>query len=243
MARERRPDIYRRRWSALPAPLVPRHLRFDVPERTLADGTVEQALDEDDVAQLAAELDERGIEAVADLLHAHSFANADNERAAARRDPRARRRACDVAISSDVSARDPRVRAHADHGRERLRPGARRRATSPTSRAPRVDRDPARPPAGDALQRRRRDPARRAPRAPDPDARVRARPPARSRPRSSARLNGSGGPDVVRHGRHHRQALHDRGRPPAGHPRLRGRARRPLHARLRASRSRRRRST
>src|SRR3954468_17998979 len=44
LARERRPDIYRLDvWR--PAPLVPRHLRFDVTERTLADGTIEQPVD------------------------------------------------------------------------------------------------------------------------------------------------------------------------------------------------------
>ena len=45
LARERRPDIYRLDvWR--PEPLVPRHLRFDVTERTLADGTIEQPLDD-----------------------------------------------------------------------------------------------------------------------------------------------------------------------------------------------------
>ena len=41
LARERRPDIYRLDvWR--PRPLVPRHLRFDVAERTLADHLSEQ---------------------------------------------------------------------------------------------------------------------------------------------------------------------------------------------------------
>ena len=40
------------------------------------------------------------------------------------------------------------------------------------------------------------------------------------------------GPDVLRHGRHDGQAVPDRGRPPARHARVRGRAHRPLHARL-----------
>src|SRR6478609_1141502 len=57
LARERRPDIYRLDvWR--PEPLVPRHLRFDIAERTLADGTIEQAIDPDDVAALAGELAE-----------------------------------------------------------------------------------------------------------------------------------------------------------------------------------------
>src|ERR1700748_95564 len=64
LARERRPDIYRLDvWR--PAPLAPRHLRFDVGERTLADGTIEQLLDVEEVEALARELAERGIEAVA----------------------------------------------------------------------------------------------------------------------------------------------------------------------------------
>jgi N-methylhydantoinase A len=60
LARERRPDIYRLDvWR--PEPLVPRHLRFDVGERTLADGTVEQPLEEAEVEDLARELAARGI--------------------------------------------------------------------------------------------------------------------------------------------------------------------------------------
>jgi N-methylhydantoinase A len=63
LARERRPDIYRLDvWR--PAPLVPRHLRFDVGERTLADGAIEQDIDPGEVAALAGELAERGIEAI-----------------------------------------------------------------------------------------------------------------------------------------------------------------------------------
>src|SRR5262249_20770743 len=50
-------------------------------ERTLADGTIEQPLDAGDVEALAAELADRGIEAVA-VCFLHSFANPENERAA-----------------------------------------------------------------------------------------------------------------------------------------------------------------
>ena len=52
-----------------PTPLVPRHLRFEVPERTLADGTVERELDRDAVERLGRELGARGIEAEA-VTHA-----------------------------------------------------------------------------------------------------------------------------------------------------------------------------
>ena len=106
MARERRSDIYDVMVD-LPAPLVPRHLRFDVPERTLADGSVAQELDEAYVAQLAGELDAHGVDAVA-VCFINSFANADNERAAA---DVIRRTAAglDVAISADVS---PEIREY-----------------------------------------------------------------------------------------------------------------------------------
>ncbi len=64
-----------------PRPLVPRHLRFDVPQRTLADGSSLTELDEAHVAQLASELAARGIEAVA-VCFLHSFTNPAHERAA-----------------------------------------------------------------------------------------------------------------------------------------------------------------
>jgi N-methylhydantoinase A len=106
LARERRPDIYRLDvWR--PPPLVPRHLRFDVAERTLADGTIEQPVDTQDVEALARELAGRGIEAVA-VCFLHSFANPSNEQAA--------RQAIEhvapglrVALSSDVA---PEIREY-----------------------------------------------------------------------------------------------------------------------------------
>ena len=81
IARERRYEIYDLEID-LPTPLVPRHLRFDVPERTLADGTVEQPVDTAYCERLARELAEAGIEAVA-IAFLHSFTNPANERAAA----------------------------------------------------------------------------------------------------------------------------------------------------------------
>lgn len=99
MRRERRAEIYDLMVEH-PRPLVPRHLRFDVPERTLADGTVEQPVDVAHVERLARELEERGVQAVA-VCFLHGFANPANERAArdaiARVAPRLR-----VALSSDV---------------------------------------------------------------------------------------------------------------------------------------------
>ncbi|WP_353074155.1 hydantoinase/oxoprolinase family protein [Amycolatopsis carbonis] len=99
MRREHRYELYDLRLE-LPEPLVPRHLRFDVPERILADGTVHTGLDEEYVARLGRELDARGIDAVA-VCFLHSFTNPAHERRAAevlaRAAPRLR-----VALSSEV---------------------------------------------------------------------------------------------------------------------------------------------
>ncbi|MGD9878970.1 MAG: hydantoinase/oxoprolinase family protein [Reyranella sp.] len=70
-------DIYMER----PAPLVPRDLRFGVPERVAADGAVLMALDEAAVRTVAAELRTRRVEAVA-VCFLHSFTNEAHERRA-----------------------------------------------------------------------------------------------------------------------------------------------------------------
>jgi len=57
-----------------PKPLVPRHLRFSVPERTWADGTQDVELDEEHTARLVRELSAAGIEAMA-ICFLHSYAN------------------------------------------------------------------------------------------------------------------------------------------------------------------------
>jgi N-methylhydantoinase A len=67
----------------MPQPLVPRYLRFGVPERTLSDGTTLQELDTAFVEQLTRELAENGIEAVA-IAFLHSFTNDAAERDARR---------------------------------------------------------------------------------------------------------------------------------------------------------------
>jgi len=99
IGRENRYDLYDLMLEQ-PRPLVPRYLRFDVPQRTLADGSTLLALDEMYVERLARELAESGIEAVA-IVFLHSFANPTAERAAQtavqRVAPHLR-----VAISSDV---------------------------------------------------------------------------------------------------------------------------------------------
>jgi N-methylhydantoinase A len=65
----------------MPQPLVPRYLRFGVPQRTLADGTTLQELDAAFVEQLTRELVANGIEAVA-IAFLNSFANPSAEREA-----------------------------------------------------------------------------------------------------------------------------------------------------------------
>lgn len=70
-------DIYMER----PDPLVSRDLRFGVPERVAADGAVLMALDEQAVRQVAAELRQHKIEAVA-VCFLHSFTNEAHERRA-----------------------------------------------------------------------------------------------------------------------------------------------------------------
>src|SRR5436305_5071397 len=65
----------------MPQPLVPRYLRFGVPQRTLADGTTLQELDVTFVEQLTHELVASGIEALA-IAFLNSFTNASAEQEA-----------------------------------------------------------------------------------------------------------------------------------------------------------------
>jgi N-methylhydantoinase A len=80
IGRERRYELYDL-MVELPRPLVPRHLRFNVPERMLADGTPVVELDETHVERLGRELAESGVEAVA-VSFLHSFTNPEHERRA-----------------------------------------------------------------------------------------------------------------------------------------------------------------
>nr|MCH9672049.1 hydantoinase/oxoprolinase family protein [Gammaproteobacteria bacterium] len=70
-------DLYMER----PEPLVPRHLRFGVPERIAADGEVLLDLDESAIEALVPELKAAGIESIA-ICFLHSYINADHERRA-----------------------------------------------------------------------------------------------------------------------------------------------------------------
>jgi N-methylhydantoinase A len=62
-------------------PIVPRDLRCEVPERTLADGSVRTPVDLDAVRDAAERLKRAGCEAVS-LFFVNAYANANNERAA-----------------------------------------------------------------------------------------------------------------------------------------------------------------
>ncbi len=77
IGRETRYDLYDLMIEQ-PQPLAPRYLRFDVPQRTLSDGQSYKALDEAYVTQLARELADNGIEAVA-VCYLHSFTNSADE--------------------------------------------------------------------------------------------------------------------------------------------------------------------
>lgn len=80
IGRENRYELYDLMLE-MPQPLVPRYLRFDVPQRTLADGSVLQELDVAFVERLTRELVENEIEAVG-IAFLHSFANPNAEQAA-----------------------------------------------------------------------------------------------------------------------------------------------------------------
>ncbi|WP_339105603.1 hydantoinase/oxoprolinase family protein [Haloterrigena salinisoli] len=76
IGRQDRPDLYDLE-AEKPEPLVPRERRFEVSERTTADG-VEEPVDPDEIRDLAATLRESDVEAVAvSLLHA--YADPENE--------------------------------------------------------------------------------------------------------------------------------------------------------------------
>jgi N-methylhydantoinase A len=73
IARQSRQELYRLDVPPRPPPLVPRHLRFEITERVLADGRVAVALAEDELPALATALRASGVDAVAVcLLHAYA---------------------------------------------------------------------------------------------------------------------------------------------------------------------------
>ena len=63
-----------------PPPLVPRHLRLPVNERTRADGSILRPVDPAEIEHIAAQLRSEGVETVA-ICFLHAFSNPANERA------------------------------------------------------------------------------------------------------------------------------------------------------------------
>jgi len=77
IGRVNRPDAYNLFFSKH-QPLIPRSLRYEVPERLLADGSVYRELDEARVRELAREIKAQGVESIAILL-LHSYRNPVHE--------------------------------------------------------------------------------------------------------------------------------------------------------------------
>jgi N-methylhydantoinase A len=76
--RQDRPRLYD--WRVMrPTPLIPRSLRWEVPERILYTGEILRSLDEDRVRQIIAEIRERGINSIA-VCFLHAYANPAHER-------------------------------------------------------------------------------------------------------------------------------------------------------------------
>ncbi|MFT5447324.1 MAG: N-methylhydantoinase A [Gammaproteobacteria bacterium] len=73
IGRQIRPKVYDIHLD-FPKPLVPRWLRYEVPERMRADGAVHIPLDDDAVRRVAKEMADEGIDCVAVcFLHSHAF--------------------------------------------------------------------------------------------------------------------------------------------------------------------------
>ncbi len=77
LGRQRRPDLYDLQ-ADKPAPLVPRDLRREVPERTRCDGGIERPLDPDAVVAAARALKAQGVASVAVCL-LYSYLNPSHE--------------------------------------------------------------------------------------------------------------------------------------------------------------------
>jgi N-methylhydantoinase A len=82
IGREIRYDLYDL-FLELPQPLVPRQLRKEVSERTTSDGQIYTALDVDELKEVAGELEDAGVKAVA-VCFLHSYVNSEHELTARR---------------------------------------------------------------------------------------------------------------------------------------------------------------
>ena len=77
IGRSNRPDAYNLAYQR-PVPLIPRDLRFGVPERLSSTGKVRTPLDEDAVRAAVRELKARGVTSIA-VVFLHSYANPEHE--------------------------------------------------------------------------------------------------------------------------------------------------------------------
>src|SRR4029453_19248980 len=77
IGREHRYELYDLNLD-LPKPLVPRHLRFDVPERMAADGSILQELDKAFIRKVVGALRDKGIKAIG-VCYLNSFRNPVHE--------------------------------------------------------------------------------------------------------------------------------------------------------------------
>ena len=77
IARQRRPDLYNF-WVSRPSSPIPRHLVYEVPERTLVSGEIKDELDLDAAREVLAKLKEAQVKSVA-VCFLHSYANPANE--------------------------------------------------------------------------------------------------------------------------------------------------------------------
>ena len=117
IGRHRIPDVFNF-FTNVPDPLVPRALTFEIPERSLADGTVYRAVDTASIAKTRRAANRSWCGGRGDLLHAQLPQPGERNRCAGR--PRCRvARASRVAFERDLAA-DARIRAGAGGGDERV---------------------------------------------------------------------------------------------------------------------------
>ena len=100
IGRERKYELYDLAITK-PEPLVPRNLRLEVPERTLADGSVRRRLDARALEGRARDLVKAGVTSIA-VVFLHAYANPRHEREAARLITK-RHRAVAVTTSHEVA--------------------------------------------------------------------------------------------------------------------------------------------
>jgi N-methylhydantoinase A/oxoprolinase/acetone carboxylase beta subunit len=226
IGREHRYELYDLNLE-MPKPLVPRELRFDVPERIASDGTVLQELDETYVCRLVGELRDRGIRAIG-VVYLNSFRNPEHEKKTAELieeiAPDMR-----VSLSSEVQAE---IREYQRTSTTVANVYVQEKVSDYLAELQTRARLPGQL-LRHAVQRRHRHTRNRRPiSGPHAGVRSSGRGPGRSRAGEEGRLPR---PALVRYGWHHRQAVRRRPRPATHSQRVRGRPRLPLPTRQRAT--------